>query len=293
MSNGLLYLLLTIGMVSWGESWVSAKMLTGFAKPEVLVFWRFSLAWITFLPVMLFMKKPLKIGMKGLLMAMAGAVMLVVYNELFFTGLIHGLAGAGGILVTTLVPVITFAIGCLIVMRPPGRKDTIGLVLGAIGATIIMELWKTDLHLLFKSGNVFFLAAALTWAVLTHTSVRAKKYTSSYTFSFYLFFFTSLFILPVIWMKGDTVAVPPDGLFVLNILLIAVGATTFGSTVYFLATSTLGGQKASSFIFLVPLNALLLSRIFLHEAVRVNTVIGGLAAITAVYLINYRPRRIR
>jgi len=290
MGNGLLYLLLTQGMISWGESWISAKILTRFAEPEVLVFWRFFLTWLTFIPVMFFLKKPFKISPKGLVAALFGAMLLVLYNEMFFTGLIHGLAGAGGILVTTLVPILTFALGCLFTLKAPSAKDSVGLLLGIIGAGIIMEIWKTDMHLLFKSGNAYFLIAAATWACLTHTSKRANKYASAFTFSFYLFMFTSLFVMVPIYMKGMTITMPSDIMFVSNILLIAVGATTYGTTIYFVATNTLGSQKASSFIFLVPVIALTMSYVFLGEAIKLNTVVGGISAITAVYLINHRKR---
>lgn len=290
MSNGILYVLLILGMVSWGESWISAKLLTGHAAPEVLVFWRFLFTWVSFVPVMLLMKQTFRINFKGLLTAFLTALLLVIYNEMFFTGLIYGLAGAGGILVTTLVPVLTFALGCVITKKAPTGKDTLGLLLGAVGASVIMEIWKMDLHLLFKSGNAYFLTAALFWAFLTHASTRAKKYTSAYTFSFWLFFFTSVLILPVIWFKGLPVTVEMNTSFVVNLLLIAFGATTYGTTIYFVATAALGGQKASSFIFLVPLNALVMSYFFLGEAIRINTIVGGLSAITAVYLINYRKK---
>jgi len=290
MGNGLLYILLTLGMVCWGESWVSAKFLTRYAQPEVLVFWRFFLTWLTFIPVMLFMKKTVFINKKGLITALFASIVLVLYNEVFFTGLIYGLAGAGGILVTTLVPVLTFAIGCILTKKAPSGKDAIGLLLGAIGAGIIMEIWKTDMHLLFKSGNAYFLIAALSWAILTHISTRAKRYVSAYTFSFYLFLFTAILDFALISYKGISLAIPSDVVFISNLILIAVGATTFGTTIYFIATSSLGSQKASSFIFLVPLNALVMSYIFLGEAIKLNTVVGGISAITAVYMINHRKK---
>lgn len=221
------------------------------------------------------------------------SLILVVYNEMFFTGLTHGLAGAGGILVTTLVPILTFSLGCLFTMKKPSLKDSLGLMLGAIGAGIIMEIWKTDMSQLFKSGNLYFLVAALSWALLTHTSSRAKRYTSAYTFSFYLFLFTSLFDLILIYGRGQSIAIPSDTIFIANILLLAVGATTFGTTIYFVATSTLGSSKASSFIFLVPVIAMTMSFFFLDEAIKLNTVVGGLSAITAVYIINHRSRTLK
>jgi len=236
------------------------------------------------------MKQPFKINIKGLATAVITALLMVLYNEMFFTGLITGFAGAGGILVTTLVPILTFAIGCVITLRAPSMKDSFGLLLGLTGAAIIMKIWHLDIHLLFASGNAYFIVAALSWATLTHISTRARKYSSAYTFSFYLFLFTAFFDLILVYSSGATIAVNANDSFVLNILLVAVGATTFGTTIYFIATSRLGGQKASSFIFLVPLNALLMSYFILDEAIELNTVVGGLSAITAVYMINHRKK---
>lgn len=285
--NLLLYSLLTLGMVSWGESWISAKILASHATPDILTFWRFFITWITFLPVMIFMKQSFKISLKGFLFSCAGASFLVIYNEFFFTGLINGLAGAGGVMVTTLVPLLTFAIGCFLSMKMPSGKDAVGLFLGACGAMLIMEIWHIDMDMLFASGNIYFLGAALTWATLTHTSAKAKQYASAYTFSFYLFFLTSLFEMIILYTKGVSLQVDFTFQFTLNIILIAVGATTFGTTIYFIGTAQLGGQKASSFIFLVPLNALVMSYFFLDEPIKLNTVMGGLLAISAVYIINH------
>jgi len=290
MSNGMLYFFLTLGMICWGESWISAKLLAGIAKPEALVFWRFFITWLTFIPVLYLFKQPFKINMKGLTVAALTALLMIFYNEMFFRGLVDGLAGAGGILVTTLVPILTFGIGCIITMRAPSLKDSFGLFLGLTGAAIIMKIWHFDIHQLMKSGNAYFLLAALSWASLTHLSTKAREYTSAYTFSFYLFLLTAVFDLILVYGTGGTVEVIANDTFVLNILLVAVGATTFGTTIYFVAAARLGGQKASSFIFLVPLNALVMSYVFLDEPIALNTVVGGLSAITAVYMINHRKK---
>jgi len=290
MGTGMLYFLLVLGMISWGMSWISAKLLTGIAEPEVLVFWRFFITWITYIPVMYIIREKFSINTKGLLTAALTALLMVLYNEMFFTGLINGLAGAGGVMVTTLVPILTFTIGCIITLKKPSMKDTLGLLLGFTGACIIMQVWHLNTDQLFKSGNLYFLIAALTWAILTHLSTRARNYTSAYTFTFYLFLFTTVFDYILVYSKGMTIALTVDSNFIINMGLLAVGATTFGTTIYFLATAKLGGQKASSFIFLVPLIALVFSFLILDEPITLNTIIGGLSAITAVYIINHRKR---
>ncbi|MBI5641926.1 MAG: EamA family transporter [Deltaproteobacteria bacterium] len=62
----------------------------------------------------------------------------------------------------------------------------------------------------------------------------------------------------------------------------------FATTVYFFASSILSSRKASSFVFLVPFSAVILSWFFLGEVPRINTIAGGSLAIGAVYIINQR-----
>ena len=64
------------------------------------------------------------------------------------------------------------------------------------------------------------------------------------------------------------------------------GAMAFGTTIYFLATRQLGPQKASSFIFTVPVTAMLFAMLFLNEELTITIAIGSILAMFAVYLIN-------
>ncbi|MGE4317371.1 MAG: DMT family transporter [Deferribacterales bacterium] len=290
MSEAVFYLLMVLAMVSWGESWISAKIVAKMAHPEVLLFYRFALTWITYLPVMIYLKQTFKINRQGLIFTFICSIILIGYNEMFFTGLIYGLAGVGGILVTTLIPVLTFVLVSVISLRAPSLKDSLGLILGMCGAMIIINIWDTSIEKLFSSGNIYFLAAALLWAVLTYFSAYVKKYTNVFTYSFYLYLFTSVLDFLLIQFKGYSMAVPQTFAFWFNISLLAAGATTFGSTIFFIAAARIGSQKTSSFVYLVPVNALLMSWFFLKEPIHYTTILGGLFVFTAVYLINKKPK---
>ncbi len=60
----------------------------------------------------------------------------------------------------------------------------------------------------------------------------------------------------------------------------------FCKTVYFIAAERLGSYRTSSFVFIVPLSAMLLSWLFLSEVPAITTLIGGSVAVAAVYMIN-------
>ena len=70
------------------------------------------------------------------------------------------------------------------------------------------------------------------------------------------------------------------------IFYLSIFATTFGATVYFTAAGKMGSGRASSFIFLVPTSAMFFSWLLLGEVPQLSTIIGGLIAIFAVYLLN-------
>jgi drug/metabolite transporter (DMT)-like permease len=289
MSNMLLMFLMFLVMISWGGSWINAKMLVRYAAPDQLIFWRFALTTLTLIPVMLVLKEGFRFRRTGFFAALGGAVLLLVYNFFFFMGLSKGLASIGGVLTTTLIPAVTYFINKLISRGGFLKKDVIGLCIGAVGAGFILRIWEMDWYALFHSGNVFFLLAAVTWAALTNLSARVKTILSPIGFNFYLSLFTTLFIFA--YMKGDVGSMASfDWLFWLNLFLLAVFATTFGSSVYFICASKLGSDKASSFVFLVPVSALLFSMLFLGEKVAWSTFTGGAIALCAVYLINKKAK---
>ena len=67
---------------------------------------------------------------------------------------------------------------------------------------------------------------------------------------------------------------------------LSIGAMVFGTTVYFFGTTRLGPEKASSFIFTVPVAALFFSLILIGERLEITTLLGGIMTMTAIYLIN-------
>jgi drug/metabolite transporter (DMT)-like permease len=73
-------------------------------------------------------------------------------------------------------------------------------------------------------------------------------------------------------------------------LFLSVVATDFATTVFFLSASRLGTGRASSFLFIVPTSAILLSWLLLGERPDAVTLVGGVFSIVAVYLVN-APQR--
>lgn len=215
-----------------------------------------------------------------------------MYTFLFFKGVSLGKAGAGGVLVTVLNPIMIYAITLILARRKPTRNETIGLALGLAAGIVLLKL-VTEADEIFKAGNIYFLLAACSWAVLSRFTSKAGKYGSSLSFSLWMYGISTclMFLLSGL---SSTVATfqRSDGMFWGNLFFSATITTSLATTFYFVATSRIGASKASSFIFMVPFSAALGSWMFLGEVIERHTIIGGLLGIAAVYILNRKDVKV-
>ena len=198
-------------------------------------------------------------------------------------------------MVTSLIPINTFLILALLRVRTITKKDLFALILGAVGVLTMLDVWHFDMAQLSAVHNLYFLIASLLWPVVTILSSKATKI-SPIVFTFYMYVITTAvawaFFVDVDALDFSTY----DGIFWLNILFIAFGASTFANTIYFLGIERLGAREVSSFIFLVPFAAISLSILFLGESISLSLVIGTALTLFAVKLLNnisLRKRRTR
>ncbi len=280
-----------VSMFCWGLSWASGKVLSSYGATTSIASLRLSMTFIALLGILFFMKEKMKVTSNGWLSLFAASVCMTGYNYLFFEGLMHGKAGAGGVLVTTLNPIISYVIMLLASFRRPTKNETIGLIIGVIAGAVLLKVWDNWQSIL-SSGNMYFVMAAVTWAILSLFTSKSSRYGSPIAYSLWMygvcsvlmFTFTSLASNRSLYETSDT-------LFWMNMFFSAVINTAFATTFFLVATARLGAGKASSFIFLVPFSAALGSWIFLLEVPQNHTIIGGLLGIAAVYILNKKVKK--
>ncbi|MBT3229869.1 MAG: DMT family transporter [Candidatus Marinimicrobia bacterium] len=281
-----LYIIMIIAMALWGLSWTNGKILGTYTSIPILMFWRFLIAGI-FMGLVLWVRKTeWRITLAGLPSMVASAVFLVLYNHFYFTGTRVGPAGGGGVLVTTLNPLLTFLLISIVRRKLPRGRSLAGLLLGIFGGTILINFWQEGWSAILSSGNQYFVLCAGTWAFLTFISSRINRHMSTLTYSFWLYLLSSVLALFFVDTSQLLSVFDLDMIFWLNLLSVSVGAMAFATTAFFIAASRLGSEKASAFIFTVPLSALIFSMLILNEPLKWNIVFGGSLSIIAVFLIN-------
>lgn len=290
----LFYFLIILAMAFWGGAWTSAKAVSGMVSVQTIVLYRFLFASLAILPFVFVYKERLSLSGKQFLWTLFGSALFTCYNQLFFTGIDIGLAGAGGVLVTTINPIFTYVLCIILLHYKLTIRSAAGLFAGLAGGFIMLRIWTFEASEIFQFGNGIFLLSAFVWSAVTLVSSHAQKtiHFTVYTFWFYLFSF--LFSLPFSLLAGDSLAVfRENSFFWLNLLYLSFFAMAFSATIYFYASNRLGSHRASNFVFLVPVFAVLFSFVFLHEVPKWNTLLGGGLAMIAVYILNREKRGIK
>lgn len=272
-------------MLLWGLSWPSAKVLSHYCSVINFSVYRYTVVVFTMLVLLPAGRISYRVRREGWPWLAASGILLALYSYLFFRGVKLGAAGAGGVLVTTMNPVMAYLLGIILSRRLPARNEAIGLLLGVAAGAVLLRIWSNAAVL--ESGNLYFMLAAFTWALMSKFTSKGAKYGSSMAFSLWQYLITLLCMLPMADFAELKLATAiREPLFWLNLFFGSAIVTAIATTVYFYTTTRLGAEKASSFIFLVPLAAALSSWFLLGETLQWHTVAGGAMGITAVYVMN-------
>ncbi|MBK7690738.1 MAG: DMT family transporter [Bacteroidetes bacterium] len=284
---------ITVSMLIWGMSWPSAKILSHYGQPIEIAFIRFVFTFISLLFILKFLKINLAITKKGIPFLFFAATLIALYSMLFFTGILKGMPGAGGVLVTTMTPIMSYVLVMIIKKRTPTTKEMLGLGIGFVAGCILLSVWNHSSTIL-QSGNLFFILSTLVWAVLSRVTALSFNYGSPLAFTLWMYliciFILALFInfqsVQQILLKGDLK-------FWLNMSFNGIINTGLATTFFFYATSKIGAEKTSSFIYIVPFAAAFSSFIAIGEIIKWNTLVGGILGIAAVWVINRKNQEIK
>jgi len=292
-SERLFLIAIILSMCIWGLCWSSAKVLSDYGSAASIAFIRFVIVMFSLLGLILAFKIDFKIKKSGLPYVIAAGFFMLVYSLLFFSGLKLGKPGAGGVLVTTTNPIFAYLIGLVISKNLPKRMEIFGLIIGVFAGSVLLNIWSEGREGLFDAGNLLFLASALVWAIMSKISSHSHRFSHAVTFIFWMHVFTVIGFTPFTDLNEvSQILQTGDTKFWLNMIYFGTINSTLATTCYLYATSKLGAEKASSFIYLVPSAALFGSWLFLGEEVLLHTVIGGVLGVLAVFIINKKSKKI-
>lgn len=271
-------------MMLWGAGWPVLKILSESVSWEVATFWRLALMSIAYIPVLWWNKKPLHLDRSAWMSVGVSGLLYTLFMVLSFLGVKVATAGAGGMIITTLSPILIVLITIIFTGFRPSKQHLFGLGVGLLGGIIMVRLWEGTI--LSNVGNLLFILAALSWSVLSVLAQYSRQYLDPIRYSFFIGLIATLCMFFMAYGHG-ILAVFDQGIrFWSALLYLSVMTQTVATTIYFIASTKMGSGKASSYMLLVPVFALISSYQMLGEIPSASLLIGGAMSIMAVYWIN-------
>ena len=271
-------------MFLWGGGWSALKILTFSSSIEVIIFWRFFLMSLSFIPILYFIKIPLTLNKSSLKFVVSSSILNISFMIFSFLGVKDGFAGNGGVIITTLAPLMTFLLVAIIFKTKLFASQYIGLIIGLMGGIIILEL--NDFSIFLNSSNIYFVICAIIWAGVTLLSQHSNKHIHPVHYSFYISVIATLTSF-LYAFNNDLMSVFDQGMkFWISMIYLAVLGQSVATTIFFIASAKLGSQKTSSFMFLVPIFSLIIAWAVLGESIQLHILIGGSMSLIAIYFIN-------
>ncbi len=279
------HLLAFITIIIWGTTFISTKVLLNDFNPIEILFFRFSIAFIT---LMFIYPHRLKVNNKKqeCYFALAGLCGVTLYFLLENIALTYSLASNIGVIVA-ISPLFTAIFAHFFIkgekLKP---RFLIGFVTAIAGIFLISFNGNIVLNL-NPLGDILASLAAIVWAIY---SILTKKISSFHYNTVQttrrMFFYGLLFMLPALFIFDFN---PDFTRFVylpnlLNIIYLSFGASALCFVTWNLAVKILGVVKTSVYIYMVPVITVVTSALILKEKITWIALLGTTLTLVGLFI---------
>jgi len=284
-SKNTMSLLMVMVTFTWALSGIATKYLSFYISENEIVVYRYFFAVLSTFPVLWWMKIPLNINKKNLLLSLLLAIFLIGNTRFYFMGMQHGAAGLGAALVTVLIPIFVYIFMVFSKKSQPTSRDWLALLFGIIGVSFMMNFEQLSLSDWMRGGNFYFVLAAFFYALITVFGAFMRGM-HVMAFNFYI----CIFALMIDWFlsfDGSFLSeVNMDKVFWINIFILSVLSTTIAATLYYIGLKILGSKKCAEFSLLTPFFAIVLGMIFFSETLTIKNALGTIMSVSALVVLN-------
>ena len=291
------YAMLIIAMAFWGGSWVSAKVTVAIAPPMTIGFFRFFIASILFLALLLITEPKSRLFFKRenlKLLFLVGLTGIFGYGVLFLTGMRFTTAAQGAI-IAGFNPATVSIIAHFIHKERLSRKwQYTGFVIAFAGIIFVVGVQAIiDFQMEYLIGNVIILIAMITWGFYSSIGKEAMKTMTPLEVNAGGAIVGSiLFGVGALNEQAWTLPAMIDPIFWMNALYLGVFVTFVGFLFYFISIKELGATRSGGFINFVPVFGTLFSALFMPEDPIYWTFgVGLLLVVCGISIINFPIRQ--
>jgi len=285
----LTYVKLVTAMAMWGGTWIAGRVIAQeLTAPLAVASLRFVVAGLAIAGVMLAAGDgiPLPQGGRewGLVWAL-GFFGIFLYGLCFFFGLQRIPAGRGA-LVVALNPVVIVLLAWLLGKERMSRRKALGSAVALAGCLTVIG--NGDPLALLQGtvgvGEWLIVGCVLSWTAYTFIGWRATGLFSAQATTLYASATGALLLGAVALVHGDVDPAAWSWRVWAAMLFLAIFGTAIAYTWFTEAVQRLGASRASIFINLVPVFAVLQAAVLLDERLSLAVLAGGALVVAGVWL---------
>jgi drug/metabolite transporter (DMT)-like permease len=282
------YLLLVLTALFWAGNWVLARGIQGYMSPIAMAFWRWLAALIILTP---FVLRPIArewpaIRRSWKILVLLGVIGVGAFNTLTYTGLKYTTA-TNGVLLNSVIPILVIGINFAFFGERLSARQAGGVLTSLAGVVMIVAHGSVDvlMHLKVNPGDLWVLAAMLGWAIYTVLLRWRPRELSSGAFTGSLIAIGVAFLLPVFaWDYGGGHRTQWGPVTFAAIAYFAIFPSVLAYYFWNTAVARVGGERASTFLHLMPLFGAVLSAIFLGETLSWYHYVGALLIFSGIFV---------
>ena len=263
-----IYLLLPI--MFWSGNYILGRLtVSNGIDPYTISFLRWSLACLILLPFAykkLWQERKI-IAANWPLLTLFGWLGICNYNLFLYIGLTSTTV-TNAVLLNSIMPVMILITARFLLGNKTSWLQNLGIFISTVGAITIVSRGSLDtlLHLTISQGDLWIIAAAVSWAIYSVLIVKRPKEMSLIGFFTSTAIIGMLFQMPLFFLFGETQLTDLTSGNLGTILYMALFASIGAFLCWNTGIQKLGAATAGQFIHLLPVFSIGLSVIFLGES---------------------------
>jgi len=279
-----------LAAILFGVSVVAVRIAVRDIPPLTLALLRFGQgSFVLFIALAAFRRDLFRIDRRDLpYLGLLGVIFFAVFPVTFNAGMRYVDASHGALLLATM-PLWTLILARFVARERLSARQLIGVLTSMVGVVFVMADRTAAGAGASNSlkGNLLLIATAICGATYNVLAKRMLSRYSGLTVTFYAMLIGTIFLAPAPFVEA---APRLDALGAETLVMVAF-LGVFGAALSFSlwtsALQRLSPTQVAVYINLNPISATLLAAVMLHEHLSVNFVLGFVAVVTGVMIVNW------
>ncbi|TCZ73790.1 EamA/RhaT family transporter [Paenibacillus albiflavus] len=280
-----IYLMLIGFSIFTGATFHLAKYTVGYFSPSSAAAWRFGLAAVVMLIILIFSEgiKTSQLKKNAISYIVLGVVGIFGFNALFFVGLNYT-SPVNGALIMGLNPLLTMVFARMILKDSITKKQVTGIFFAFIGVMLVITQGsiETIKTLSISGGDLIIFAGNVCWALYSVLGRRFLKDATPLSTTTYTMIIGAASLIVVSLFTSNPVSLPDISIGAWGaIAFMAFFTSVLGYLWWNQGMKELGASKTSLFFNLVPVVTMIIS-FAIGTPITVFQIIGAVLVILGV-----------